>query len=140
MIPVYSLLAFAAWTLSILVFTVGVYRWSQIIFRGHRVGGFSAEGLEGSPFYKRAMRAHANALETLPVFGATVLAAQLLAIRTPWMDIFAVAVLVARVVHSLIHLGTVQTDRVVAVRFMFLSFQLVALVGMMVIIVRHALA
>ena len=137
MIAIYSLVGFAAWTLTILIFTVGVYRWLHIIFRGAAVGGFSATEPEGSPFYKRAMRAHANALETLPVFGAVVLAAWARGIHTPWLDALSVVVLAARIVHSLIHLSVVQTDRVVSVRFTFLCFQLVALVAMLVIVVLH---
>jgi uncharacterized MAPEG superfamily protein len=139
MIPVYSLVAFSAWTLAILIFTVGVYRWFNIIFRGHHVGGFSATEIEGSPFYKRAMRAHANALETLPVFGAIVLATVALHIQTRWLDVLSIATIGGRVVHSMIHLSTVQTDRVVSVRFTFLSVQLVAMLGMIGIIVRNAI-
>ena len=49
-------------------------RWSRILTGRSGVGGFPADQVEGEEWYKRAMRAHANCIENLPVFGAIVLA------------------------------------------------------------------
>ena len=68
------LLGFATWTLLLLMATVGVYRWSRILTGRVEVRNFRADQVEGEDWYKRAMRAHANCVENLPVFGAIVFA------------------------------------------------------------------
>ena len=72
-IPVLMLVGFAAWTVLLLLATVGVYRWSRILTGRVPIGGFRADRVEGADWYLRAMRAHANCVENLPVFGAIVL-------------------------------------------------------------------
>jgi uncharacterized MAPEG superfamily protein len=70
-IPVWVLLAFAVW--SMLVLTVGTYRWGLIFAGRVQVKEFRADQIEGSDRYRRAMRAHLNCLENLPIYGAIVL-------------------------------------------------------------------
>lgn len=60
----------------LLIATVGVYRWSRILTGAVRIASFRADQIEGAGWYERGMRAHANCIENLPVFGAIVLALQ----------------------------------------------------------------
>ena len=71
-LPVWMLVGFAAWTVLLLVATVGVYRWSRILTGRVPIRNFRADQIEGEDWYKRAMRAHANCVENLPVFTAIV--------------------------------------------------------------------
>ncbi|HKJ89202.1 MAG TPA: MAPEG family protein, partial [Gammaproteobacteria bacterium] len=73
-IPVWVLLAFAGWTLLILLATVGIYRWSRILTGRATVREWRADQEQGSDWYRRAMRAHMNCVENLPVYGAIVVA------------------------------------------------------------------
>ena len=73
-VPVWMLVGFAAWTVLLLLTTVGAYRWSRILTGRVAIRNFRADQIEGADWYKRAMRAHANCVENLPVFGAIVFA------------------------------------------------------------------
>jgi uncharacterized MAPEG superfamily protein len=128
--PVWVLLGFAGWTLLILSVTIGVYRWSRILAGTARFEAFRADAVEGTDFYKRSMRAHANCIENLPVYGAIVLAAQAGGVDDATLDMLAVGFLGARVVHTLVHVCFVQTSAVGYVRFGFYSVQLVCMVWM----------
>src|SRR5512143_2280859 len=101
--PMWMLVGFAAWTILLLTFTIGVYRWGQILAGRVPVSGFRADQPEGADWYKRAMRAHANCLENLPVFAAIVLALYVSGIGGPLVDALSIGVLVARVMQSLVH-------------------------------------
>ena len=139
-VPVVMLLGFAAWTLLLLLLTVGVYRWSRIVSRRVPIGGFRADRLEGEDWYRRATRAHANCIENLPVFGAIVFALYVSSVNGPAPDYLATSVLIARVIQSLIHVCFVQTDTVVAFRFTFFSVQFVSFAALIAIAVAHELA
>ena len=73
-VPIWALLGFAAWTVLLLLFTVGTYRWSRILTGRVPIREFRADKVEGEEWYRRSMRAHANCIENLPVFGAIGLA------------------------------------------------------------------
>ena len=137
-IPLLSLLGFALWTLLVLMFTVGIHRWSLILARRAAIASFSADASTGPDWYKRGTRAHANCIENLPVYAAIVFTATFVGVSGPWFDLLAVAVLVARIVQTSVHVGFVQTDRAVSVRFSFYSVQLVAMLVMLVCIVASA--
>src|SRR4051812_41605964 len=65
MLPELMLLGFAAWTLILLLTTVGAYRLSRV-FRGRAgMSAFPADRVEGKDWYLRSMRAHANCVENL---------------------------------------------------------------------------
>ncbi|WP_291985333.1 MAPEG family protein [Candidatus Accumulibacter sp. ACC007] len=130
-LPVWMLLGFAAWTVLLLLSTVGVYRWSLILAGRVPISSFRADQVEGSDRYKRAMRAHANCIENLPVFGAIVVALHVGNVGGTLVDGLAAAILVARVMQSLVHVCFVQTDTVTALRF---AFFLVQIVGYLVLI------
>jgi hypothetical protein len=72
-VPQWALLGFAVWTLLVLFGTVGVYRWSRILTGQVRISEWQADQPQGSDWYQRAMRAHMNRVENLPVFAAIVL-------------------------------------------------------------------
>ena len=71
------LLGFAAWTILTLLVGVGAVRWSLILTGRQRLNEFPADVPHGSPRYRRAMRAHANCVENLPVYGAVAVTATL---------------------------------------------------------------
>ncbi len=82
-VPVWSLLGFAAWTVILLLGTVGVYRWTRILTGRVPIRDFRADQVVGEDWYRRAMRAHANCIENLPVFGAIVFALYVGRVRGP---------------------------------------------------------
>jgi uncharacterized MAPEG superfamily protein len=125
-LPVWMLVGFAAWTVLLLLATVGVYRWSRILTGRVAMREFRADQIEGADWYKRAMRAHANCVENLPVFGAIVLGLYVGNVGSALVNTLAVAVLVARVIQSLVHVCFVQTNTVTAVRFGFFFVQIVS--------------
>lgn len=128
--PVLALLGFAVWTLLVLFGSVGVYRWSRILFRGARLTDFPADAPEGADWYRRAMRAHANCVENLPVFAAIVVAIVATGVASPALDALALVVLGARVCQSLVHIAVEQTQAVIAVRFTFFLAQALAMLAM----------
>ena len=137
-IPVWMLLAFAAWTVLLLLATVGVYRWSRILTGQAPIRNFRADQIEGEDWYKRAMRAHANCIENLPVFAAIVFALHVGGIHGATVNYLCIAVLVARVMQSLIHVCFSQTNTVVSVRFAFFFVQLVSFLSLTVMVVVRA--
>src|SRR4051794_30405525 len=104
-VPVWMLLGFATWTLVLLLGTVGVYRWSRILSGRVAVSEFRADRVEGDDWYKRAMRAHANCVENLPVFGSIVFALHAGYVMGPTVDSLATVVLAARIAQSVVHVG-----------------------------------
>ena len=137
-VPVWMLLGFAAWTLLLLLATVGVYRWTRILTRRIAIRDFRADRVEGEDWYLRSMRAHANCVENLPVFGTIVLALYVAGVSGPTVNFLSISVLAARVAQSLVHVCFVQTNTVAAVRFAFFLVQFVSFCALIVIVVRHA--
>ena len=134
-VPVWMLLGFAAWTVLLLLATVGVYRWSRILTGRMAIRNFRADQVEGAEWYKRAMRAHANCVENLPVFGAIAIALYIGNVGGALVDGLAAAILVARIMQSLVHVCFVQTNAVVSVRFGFFFVQIVGFLWLIVVIV-----
>jgi len=60
MLPELMLLGFAAWTLVLLLTTVGAYRLSRVFSGRAGMSEFRADQVEGQDWYRRAMRAHAT--------------------------------------------------------------------------------
>lgn len=133
-LPLWMLVGFAAWTVLLLLATVGVYRWSRILTGRVAIREFRADQIEGADWYKRAMRAHANCVENLPVFGAIVLALHVGNVGSALVNALAVAVLVGRIMQSLVHVCFVQTDIVTSVRFGFFFVQVVSFLWLTVIL------
>jgi uncharacterized MAPEG superfamily protein len=134
-IPVWALLAFAAWTLVLLLTTVGVYRWTRILTGRAPIRGFRADDVEGSDWYRRAMRAHANCIGNLPVFAAIVFALSAGNVRGNWVDTLTMVIIVARVLQSLVHVSLPQMNTATSIRFAFFLMQIVAMFVLIAMIV-----
>jgi len=139
-IPQWTLLGFSAWTLALLMATVGVYRWFNILLSKARIASFRSDQLEGAGWYQRGTRAHANCIENLPVFGAIVYVITVIGLQGPMVDALCIAILAARVIQSTVHVSHVQTDAFVAVRFSFYSVQLVSFLVLIVMAAVHTTA
>jgi uncharacterized membrane protein YecN with MAPEG domain len=129
----WMLLGFATWTLLLLMATVGVYRWVRILFSNVPIASFRCDQLEGEDWYRRGIRAHANCVENLPVFGAILWVISTLGVDDPAVSYLSVIVLIARVCQSVVHVSHVQTNTFVAVRFAFFFVQLVCFFALIVI-------
>ena len=138
-LPLWMLLGFATWTVLLLLVTVGIYRWSQILTRRVPISEFRADPVEGKDWYKRSMRAHANCIENLPVFGAIVFALYAGDVANATVNVLAVAILAARIMQSLVHVCLVQTNTVVSVRFGFFFVQIVSFLWLIAIITANFL-
>ena len=139
-IPQWTLLGFAAWTLALLMATVGVYRWGLILFAKAGIASFPPEAREGAGWYQRGTRAHANCIENLPVFGAIVFLLTAIGLEGPMVNALCIATLAARIVQSCVHISHEQTNAFVAVRFSFYSVQLVSFLVLIGMVVREGVA
>ena len=137
--PIWMLLGFAVWTVLILLFTVGIYRWSRILRGKTEIKSFRADVIEGEDWYLRSMRAHANCVENLPVFGAIVLALHVSGISGTATNVLVALVLIARVCQSITHVAITQTNAVAFVRFIFFFIQLMSFLGLSGIILWESL-
>ena len=134
-LPIWMLVGFAVWTVLLLIATVGVYRWSRILTGCAPIRSFRADQIEGSDWYQRAMRAHANCVENLPVFAAIVFGLYAGNVTSALVNALAAIILVARVMQSLVHVCFDQTNLVAAVRFAFFFVQIVAFLWLIGILV-----
>jgi uncharacterized MAPEG superfamily protein len=128
------LLGFATWTVLLLIATVGVYRWSRILTGRVEIRNFRADQVEGEDWYRRAMRAHANCVENLPVFAAIVFALYVGNMTSRLVNMWAIAILIARVLQSLVHVSFVQTNTIASIRFVFFAVQIVGFLSLIGII------
>ena len=138
-IPVWTLLAFAVWSMLVLILTVGIYRWGLIFAGRVQVAEFRADQVEGSDRYRRAMRAHLNCLENLPIFGAIVLVIVVSGARSSALDVLALTFMGARILQTVIHVSREQTNLLAYLRFGFFLAQLVCMLWMTVLVVQHAI-
>ena len=112
-----ALVAFATWALFLLVLMELVR--SYLLLSGQVPSNeFKPDNSNLSPFMQRLARAHANCVESLPIFG-TLLVLALVTGRTEVTDPLALWFVLARVVQSSIHLASVS---VVAVTARFAAF------------------
>lgn len=108
---------FLAWTLLLLV-VMEVLR-SYLVLTGRvRSNEFKPDNSNVSPFMQRLARAHANCVESLPVFGGLLLVA-IATGRAEVTDTLAPWLLGARIIQSGIHLAS---TRVIAVNARFTAF------------------
>jgi uncharacterized MAPEG superfamily protein len=133
-IPVWILLGFAAWTLFVLFTTVGVYRWSRILTGRTPIAAWRADEHQGDEWYRRAIRAHLNCVENLPVYTAIVVALVAARITSPVLDRLAITILVARICQSSIHLLVEQTNVVAGIRFAFFFVQAICMITMGILV------
>ncbi|MEZ5827527.1 MAG: MAPEG family protein [Hyphomicrobiales bacterium] len=137
-VPLWVLLGFAAWTLMVPLTGVGVHRWGSVLSRKAELTDFPGGVVQGAPFYCRAMRAHANCVENLPVFAAIAIMAAIAGIDTPRLDQLAIVFLAARVGQTLTHMLFPETNLTIGIRFSFFAVQIFAMLWMITIIVFTA--
>ncbi len=129
-IPVLVLLGFAAWTLLILSASVGVYRWIFILRGRASIVEWRADLPQGNDWYKRAMRAHMNCVENLPVYGAVVLALTVSHVHSAVVDGLSVSMLIARIGQTSAHLVPHPTNASASLRFALFCVQLICMIAM----------
>ena len=112
-----ALTAFVAWSLLLLVLMEGI-RTKLVMTGVVAANAFRPDNANLSPFMQRLTRAHANCIESLPIFGGLMLVA-ILAGRTGVTDPLAYAFLAARIFQSLAHLSSLS---VTAVMLRFAAF------------------
>jgi uncharacterized MAPEG superfamily protein len=132
--PLWVLLAFAMWTLLVLLAGVGVHRWSRILSGRSELTDFPGGVVEGPPLYRRVTRAHANCVENLPVYAAIALTAAIAGVDTPRLDQLAVVFLIARICQTLTHTLFAESNVTVGIRFGFFAIQVAAMMWMAAII------
>jgi uncharacterized MAPEG superfamily protein len=138
-VPVLVLLAFAGWTLLTLLATIGAYRWSRILTGRASIAYWRADCGQGSDWYQRAMRAHMNCVENLPVYAAIVVAQMATGLQSPASDRLALTMLAARIGQTLVHVGLPPTNAAVSVRFALFFIQMVSMIAMGVMILARSL-
>lgn len=116
----FVLTAFIAWALLLLLWMEGLRSW--LVLRGAVPANGFTPGNDGlSPFMQRLARAHANCVESLPVFGGLLLVA-IVTDRPQATDPLAPALLAARLMQSGIHLAS-TSPRAVTLRFTAFAVQ-----------------
>jgi uncharacterized MAPEG superfamily protein len=138
-LSLWMLLAFAGWTLLVLLVGVGIYRWSLILTGRAELTSFPSDQPHGGDAYRRAVRAHANCLESLPVFGTIVLTAAAAQLHPSNFGPLAAATVGARVAQTSIHMLLPVSNPMVAARFAFFLIQVLAMIAMGVLVVLAAL-
>ncbi len=108
---------FLAWTLLLLV-VMELLRSYLVVTGRVRSNEFKPDNSNVSPFMQRLARAHANCVESLPVFGGLLLVA-IATGRAEVTDELAPWLLGARIVQSGIHLASAS---VIAVNARFTAF------------------
>lgn len=112
-----ALVGFIAWSLFLLVLMEAV-RSKLVLTKAVPANGFTPDNANLSPFMQRLARAHANCIEGLPIFGGLLLVAVLTG-KSSITDPLAYVFLCARVLQSVIHLGSLSA---VAVTLRFSAF------------------
>lgn len=129
-IALWSLLAFAVWTLVVLMIGVGLRRWALILGGRAQLTDFPGDSAHGSPAYRRAVRAHANCVENLPVYGAIAVTAHIAGVVSPLTDQLALFFMAARVCQSVTHMAFEETNTSIMIRFLFFLSQVVVMFWM----------
>jgi uncharacterized MAPEG superfamily protein len=113
----FALALFIAWTLFLLVL-MELLRSLLVLTGRVPSNGFQPDNANLAPFMQRLARAHANCVESLPVFGGLLLLA-LATGHSAVTDPLALWLVLARVLQSSIHLASLS---VVAVNARFTAF------------------
>jgi uncharacterized MAPEG superfamily protein len=130
-----ALVLYALWTVALVLMIL--FDRIVLVARGHaRPVDFTGGVPHGNPAYWRINRAHINAAENLPVFAAIVLAGYAVGQESHLFNLLAMAVLVARIVQSLIHIVS-GSSVAVNLRFAALGMQLALEIWMAVLILQN---
>ena len=134
-VPAFVLLGFAGWTVLTLFGSIGVYRWSRILTGRASISEWRADAPQGSERYQRAMRAHMNCVENLPILGAVVVALIATGLQSPSVDALSIALLLARIGQAMVHVVAPPTNAWAALRFALFFVQIVCMMLIGTIIV-----
>ena len=116
-----ALTGFITWAL--LLLTLMEIIRSQLVLRGKvAANAFTPDNAGLSPFMQRLARAHANCIESLPIFGGLLLVA-IATNRTDVTDPLAYVFLGSRVFQSLVHLASLSSTAV-SIRFAAFAVQM----------------
>jgi len=116
-----ALTAFITWTLLLLLLMEAI-RSILVVSGKVAANGFTPDNAGLSPFMQRLARAHANCVESLPVFGGLLLIA-IATERTAITDPLAYLLLGSRIFQSLVHLASLS-PAAVTIRFAAFAVQL----------------
>lgn len=116
-----ALTGFVSWSLFLLVLMEAI-RAKLVVTKAIPANGFNPDNSNLSPFMQRLARAHANCVEGLPIFGGLMLIA-VVAGRSAVTDPLAYILLAARILQSVIHLGSLSA-LAVTLRFSAFAVQL----------------
>jgi len=117
----FALTGFVTWSLTLLVL-MEVIRAKLVMTGAVPANGFSPDNSNLSPFMQRLARAHANCVEGLPIFGGLMLIA-VVAGKSSVTDSLALVFLAARILQSLVHLGSLSATAV-TLRFAAFTVQM----------------
>ena len=112
---------FVSWSLCLLVLMEAI-RTKLVATKAVPANGFTPDNSNLSPFMQRLARAHANCVESLPIFGSLMIIA-VVAGKSAITDPLAYYFLAARVTQSLIHLSSL-TAMAVTLRFASFAVQM----------------
>ncbi len=127
--PIAAAIFYAGWTLAIAALGIAAPRVVQVLLRRKPANSWTGGALEGPPLQQRITRAHANCVENLPVFAVVVFGLHLAQVSGPTIDQLAIAVAVARVGQTVVHIAS-GSAMAVNVRFTFYLAQIVCIVAM----------
>lgn len=127
-LPLMCLLGYATWTI-LLVTALGVCRIAWVARGKKRATDFPSGTPHGPDWYWRLNRAHMNAVENLPVFGAIVVVGMLARPASPMLACLPPGILGARIAQSIIH---VSSGAKTAVSLRFTAF-LAQVAGLLVL-------
>ena len=116
-----SLTGLIAWTIALTFVLLGVR--VKAIVGGHAFAGFTQDGSDLGGFAERVTRAHGNSLEWL-VVPAALMAYAIATDQTNVTDGLAMWVFYARVIQSIVHMGSISTPAV-GIRGTMLTVQIV---------------
>ena len=119
-----ALTGFIAWTLALLLM-MELARIRIVMATKFDPSQFKPDNSNLSPFMQRIARAHANCVESFPVFGGLLLVA-LVTGQTLVTDSLAFVLLGARCVQSSVHLASTST---MAVNVRFFAFAVQVLIA-----------
>lgn len=117
-----ALTGFIGWSLLLLIIMEGI-RTKLVMTKEVPANGFNPGNTNLSLFMQRLARAHANCVESLPIFGGLMLLA-IVTMQAAITDTLAMVFLIARVVQSLVHLSSISPVAV-TIRFSAFSVQMV---------------
>lgn len=112
---------FIGWALLLLIL-MEVIRCYLVVTGRAKSNEFRPDNANFSPFLQRLARAHANCIESLPVFGGLLLVA-IVTDRTEVTDTLAPWLLLARIAQSTTHLASLSV-LAINIRFSFFVVQL----------------